>query len=142
MGATGQTEVRFFYFLLLGAWLVVKVRIFSSHSVRKSRIVLLTFSPLNVLRKAYTRNSSAGRRIGCMLRQHSFSLRRSRPSRYRWAAFKENFMVEENKCCETCAYHDDWTHVCFNPESKNRADFTDNENTCDCWTNREDNNDK
>ena len=25
-----------------------------------------------VLRKAYTRNSSAGRRIGCMLRQHSF----------------------------------------------------------------------
>ena len=28
-----------------------------------------------VLRKAYTRNSSAGRRIGCMLRQHSFSLR-------------------------------------------------------------------
>mgnify|MGYP001864006305 CR=1 FL=1 len=100
MGATGQTEVRFFYFLLLGAWLVVKVRIFSSHSVRKSRIVLLTFSPLNVLRKAYTRNSSAGRRIGCMLRQHSFSLRRSRPSRYRWAAFEEN--VVEYKHMRLC----------------------------------------
>ena len=27
---------------------------------------------LKVLRKAYTRNSSAGRRIGCMLRQHPF----------------------------------------------------------------------
>lgn len=39
--------------------------------------------------------------------------------------------------CETCAYHDDFSWVCFNPESKNRADFTDNENTCDRWTNRE-----
>ena len=46
-----------------------------------------------VLRKAYTRNSSAGRRIGCMLRQHSFHYA-SRPSRYRWAAFKENYVCK------------------------------------------------
>ena len=63
----------------------------------------------------------------------------SRPLRYRRAAFKENFMVEENKCCENCAYHDDWTHVCFNPESKNRADFTDNEDSCTEWESKEDN---
>ena len=104
MGATGQTEVRFFYFLLLGAWLVVKVRIFSSHSVRKSRIVLLTFSPLNVLRKAYTRNSSAGRRIGCMLRQHSLSLRRLPCYRYGGAAFKRMIGMDILK---SVRYYDD-----------------------------------
>lgn len=48
-------------------------------------------------------------------------------------------MVEENKCCETCKYHDDWTWVCFNPEAEDRADFTDNEHKCDCWTSREGN---
>ena len=42
-------------------------------------------------------------------------------------------MVEENKCCETCAYHDDWTWACFNPEAKDRADFTDDSYVCDCW---------
>ena len=63
----------------------------------------------------------------------------SRPSRYRWAAFKENIMVEENKCCENCAYHDDWAWVCFNPEAYDRADFTDNEHKCDCWTSKEGN---
>ena len=46
---------------------------------------------------------------------------------------------EENqrKRCETCAYHDDWTHACFNPDSDDRADFTDNEHICKCWTSRE-----
>ena len=45
-------------------------------------------------------------------------------------------MVEENKCCENCAYHDDWTWVCFNPEAKDRADFTDESHVCDCWRER------
>ena len=38
-----------------------------------------------------------------------------------------------NKSCGTCAYHDDWTWVCFNPESNDRADFTDEIHVCDCW---------
>ena len=38
----------------------------------------------------------------------------------------------ENQC-KTCKYHDDWTWVCFNPESKYRADFTDDSYVCDCW---------
>lgn len=66
----------------------------------------------------------------------------SRSLRYRGAAFEENFMVEENKCCENCAYHDDFSWVCFNPEAEDRADFTNNEYTCNCWTSMEDNNDK
>lgn len=45
----------------------------------------------------------------------------------------------ENKCCATCAYHDDWTWVCFNPESDDRADFTDSEHKCNCWMSREGN---
>ena len=67
-----------------------------------------------------------------MLRQHSFHYA-SRSLRYRGAAFKENFMVEENKCCEICAYHDDWTWVCFNPEAEDRADFTDKSHVCSEW---------
>lgn len=35
--------------------------------------------------------------------------------------------------CETCAYHDDWTWACFNPEADDRADFTDESHVCDCW---------
>lgn len=48
-------------------------------------------------------------------------------------------MIDNEQRCETCAYHDDFSWVCFNPESKNRADFTDNENKCNCWTSKEDN---
>ena len=43
------------------------------------------------------------------------------------------------KQCETCAYHDDFSWVCFNPEAYDRADFTDNEHKCNRWTSREDN---
>ena len=42
------------------------------------------------------------------------------------------------KCCENCAYHDDFSWVCFNPEAEDRADFTNNEYTCNCWMSRED----
>lgn len=46
---------------------------------------------------------------------------------------KEKFMAEENRCCGNCAYHDDWTWACFNPEADDRADFTDDSYVCDCW---------
>ena len=46
-------------------------------------------------------------------------------------------MIDNKRCCATCAYHDDWTWVCFNPEADDRADFTDNEYTCKCWTSKE-----
>lgn len=42
------------------------------------------------------------------------------------------------KCCATCAYHDDWTWVCFNPDSDDRADFTDETYVCDCWRKSDD----
>ena len=47
-------------------------------------------------------------------------------------------MAEENRFCKTCAYHDDFSWVCFNPEADDRAGFTDNEYTCNCWTSMED----
>lgn len=43
----------------------------------------------------------------------------------------------ENQC-KTCNYHDDWTWVCFNPESEKRANFTDNGDFCIEWEGRED----
>lgn len=39
----------------------------------------------------------------------------------------------ENRCCGNCAYHDNWTWVCFNPEADDAADFTDESHVCDCW---------
>ena len=50
----------------------------------------------------------------------------------------EAMQSNDGKCCATCAYHDDWTWVCFNPEADDRAGFTDNEYTCNCWTSMED----
>lgn len=38
-----------------------------------------------------------------------------------------------NKCCKTCAYHNDWTWVCFNPEADDVADFTDESHVCSGW---------
>ena len=51
-----------------------------------------SFSPINSCVNGIHGCSSQPHAIGCMLRQHP-SLRRSRPSRYRWAAFKENGMI-------------------------------------------------
>ena len=39
----------------------------------------------------------------------------------------------DGKCCATCAYHDDWTWVCFNGGSEMRADATSNDFVCDKW---------
>ena len=41
--------------------------------------------------------------------------------------------------CGTCAYHDDFSWVCFNPEAENRGDFTNPEHGCGCWVSKEDN---
>lgn len=38
-----------------------------------------------------------------------------------------------DKCCKTCKFHDDYTWVCFNPDSIHRADFTNNDYVCDKW---------
>ena len=35
--------------------------------------------------------------------------------------------------CETCAYHDDFSWVCFNGDSEMRADVTNNDFVCDKW---------
>lgn len=37
------------------------------------------------------------------------------------------------KNCKTCKYHDDFSWVCFNPDSIHRADFTDNDFVCEVW---------
>ena len=52
---------------------------------------------------------------------------------------KEKFMAEENRFCKTCAYHDDFSWACFNPEADDRAGFTDNEHKCNRWTSKEEN---
>lgn len=40
--------------------------------------------------------------------------------------------------CEFCKWHDDFSWVCFNPESEKRSDFTDNEDSCTEWESMED----
>ena len=47
----------------------------------------------------------------------------------------------EEYCC-TCKWYADFEGVCTNGDSEFRADFRCLDDTCDCWTNREDNNDK
>lgn len=37
------------------------------------------------------------------------------------------------KKCENCAWHDEWSWVCFNGKSENVADFTDPEKCCTAW---------
>lgn len=37
------------------------------------------------------------------------------------------------KVCGTCRRHDEWTGACTNALSPNRADFTDEEDTCEAW---------
>lgn len=42
-------------------------------------------------------------------------------------------MMEPERTCCTCRWHEGHTWVCFNGNSPNRADFTDPEDTCECW---------
>ena len=37
------------------------------------------------------------------------------------------------KCCATCRWYEDYQGVCCNGDSPNRADFTGNEDCCECW---------
>ena len=39
----------------------------------------------------------------------------------------------DKKHCGNCAYHDDWTWVCFNGDSEMCADVTNNDFGCDKW---------
>ena len=47
-------------------------------------------------------------------------------------------MNNDKQCCATCAWHDDWTYVCFNPASEDGADFTDGSHVCNCWKGKPD----
>ena len=40
------------------------------------------------------------------------------------------------KKCRTCKYHDDFSWACFNGDSDERGDFTDNEMHCEHWKNK------
>ena len=46
------------------------------------------------------------------------------------------------KECFTCAWHDNFSWVCFNGNSEHRADFTDPEDSCPVWEGREDSDEK
>lgn len=37
------------------------------------------------------------------------------------------------KVCSTCRRHEEWTWACTNVLIPNRADFTDEKDTCEAW---------
>lgn len=41
--------------------------------------------------------------------------------------------MSHDKTCATCKWHDDFTAVCCNGLSPDRADFTDPEHSCGAW---------
>lgn len=41
-------------------------------------------------------------------------------------------MNGDKNCC-TCCWHDGFSWVCFNGRSPSCADFTDPEDSCECW---------
>ena len=45
---------------------------------------------------------------------------------------------KKSNLCANCAYHDDFSWVCFNPEAEDRADFTNNNFVCDKWEDKND----
>ena len=38
-----------------------------------------------------------------------------------------------DKRCATCDWYEDYQGVCFNGDSEHRADFTEPEDSCECW---------
>ncbi len=38
-----------------------------------------------------------------------------------------------NKTCSTCNYYEQFSGVCYNGESENRADFMDEDDGCPKW---------
>ena len=41
------------------------------------------------------------------------------------------------ECCATCDWYEDYQGVCFNGDSEHCADFTGNEDCCECWEGEE-----
>lgn len=41
------------------------------------------------------------------------------------------------KCCSTCKWYEDFQGVCFNGDSERCADFTDPEDGCKEWEERD-----
>ena len=39
--------------------------------------------------------------------------------------------------CSTCRWYEDFQGVCFNGDSPYRADFTEPEDSCECWEGRD-----
>lgn len=50
--------------------------------------------------------------------------------------------TENKEYCCTCKWYAEFEGVCTNGESEFRADFRCLDDACNCWTSREDNNDK
>ena len=46
--------------------------------------------------------------------------------------------MENKEYCCTCKWYAEFEGVCTNGESEFRADFRCLDDTCDCWTSRED----
>lgn len=46
-------------------------------------------------------------------------------------------VVNMEKCCETCKWHDDFSWACCNGKSENRADFTFPGEACPFWEKKE-----
>ena len=47
----------------------------------------------------------------------------------------------EKHSCAICAYYDDFSWVCFNPEATDGGDFVIPEHVCVCWKSRRINHD-
>lgn len=41
--------------------------------------------------------------------------------------------MTNQKTCNTCRWYEDFQGVCFNGDSPDCADFTDEDHTCRCW---------
>ena len=44
----------------------------------------------------------------------------------------------DHKCCGNCGWHEDFCGVCCNPDSEERADFTDDDFCCEFWEGKAD----
>ena len=54
------------------------------------------------------------------------------------ADLKQDEIGNKKYCC-TCKWYVEFEGVCTNGDSEFRSDFRCLDDTCDCWTNREDN---
>lgn len=49
---------------------------------------------------------------------------------------ENGFPIVDDACmqCGTCKYHDNFSGACGNADSEHRADFTDNQDYCEGWS--------